>query len=204
MAKMDAPLSDPQPKYITIADKYQGMRFNSPNDAVYHSNGDLYFTDPPYGLPKNVDDPDKEIPFQGVYRVKPDGTVDLLTNKLTRPNGLAFSPDEKILYVAVSDPKGAIWMAYDLAPNGLFKSERLFYDATELVGKEKGLPDGMKVDANGNIFATGPGGVFVFNSEGKVLGKIRTGQATSNCAIGNNGKVLYITADMYLQRVRLL
>ncbi|MEL6924247.1 MAG: SMP-30/gluconolactonase/LRE family protein, partial [Bacteroidota bacterium] len=151
----------------------------------------------------NVDDPNKEIPYQGVYRVKPDGSVDLLTRELTRPNGLAFSPDESILYVAVSDPEGAIWMAYDVTEAGLLENGRVFYDATDLVGKEKGLPDGMKVNRNGIIFATGPGGVFIFHPEGRVLGKIRTGQATSNCNFGKDEKALYITADMYLQRVVL-
>jgi len=204
MARMDAPLNAPKAKFVTLADKYEGMRFNSPNDAAFHSNGDLYFTDPPYGLPKNVNDPDKEIPFQGVYRMSKDGSISLLTNKLTRPNGIAFSPDEKTCYVAVSDPEQAIWMAYDVNEDGLFENERLLHDATEWVGKEKGLPDGLKVDAKGNIFATGPGGVWIFNPDGKVLGKIKTGEATANCAFGKGGKELYITADMYLMRVKLL
>lgn len=203
VARMDAPLSDPAPKFVTLAGEYKGQRFNSPNDAAFHPNGDLYFTDPPYGLEKNVDDPDKEIPFQGVYRLRKDGTVDLLTDTLTRPNGIAFSPDRNTAYVAVSDPQKAIWVVYDVDEQGLFRNGRIFHDATDQVGKEKGLPDGLKVDRNGNIFATGPGGVWIFQPDGALLGKIHTTQATSNCAIGNNGKALYITADRYLQRVKL-
>ncbi|HHH49900.1 MAG TPA: SMP-30/gluconolactonase/LRE family protein [Saprospiraceae bacterium] len=203
MAKMNAPLNSPKSDFTTLADRYNGMKLNSPNDAVFHSNGDLYFTDPPYGLEKNADDPNKEIPYQGVYRLNTDGTVDLLTKALTRPNGIAFSPDEKKVYVSNSDPKKAIWMSYDLI-DGQFKNGSVFYDATDLAGKEKGLPDGMKVAPDGTIFATGPGGVFVFSPEAKLLGKIKTGEATSNCAFGNNGKYLYLTADMYLLRVALL
>src|SRR2546427_2662397 len=111
VARMDAPLTDPKPAITTLADRYEGKRFNSPNDLVYHSNGDLYFTDPPYGLEGKNEDPKKELPFNGVYRFKPNGDLTLLTDKLTFPNGIAFSPDEKTLYVAVSDPARAIWMA---------------------------------------------------------------------------------------------
>jgi gluconolactonase len=189
----------------TLAGTYQGRRFNSPNDLVYHSNGDLYFTDPPYGLEGNVDDPKKEIPFQGVYRVKPGGEITLLTQELSRPNGIAFSPDEKTLYVAVSDPKRAVWMAYDVKADGTIDHGRVLFDATDRVGPQnKGLPDGLKVDRAGNLFATGPGGVFVFAPDGKQLGTIRTGEATANCAWGDDGATLYITADMYLCRVRTL
>jgi gluconolactonase len=163
----------------------------------------LYFTDPPYGLENRMDDPLKELSFQGVYKYTPSGELYLLTKELSRPNGIALSPDEKTLYVANSDPKKAIWMAYSLDDQGKIESEKLFHDATNLVGKEKGLPDGLKVDDNGNVFASGPGGVWILNSEGKVLGKIRTGQATSNCAFSSNGKVLFITADMYVMKVDL-
>ena len=203
LARLTSSFEDPKPAYETIVDRYDGKRFNSPNDACYKSNGDLYFTDPPYGLEKRMDDPLKELDFQGVYKYATDGALTLLTDQMTRPNGIAFSPDETTLYVANSDPKKAIWMEYKLNENGEIQSERLFYDATSHVGKEKGLPDGLKVHHQGNIFATGPGGVWIFNSEGDVLGKIRTGQATSNCGFGNNGTMLYITADMYVMRVAL-
>ena len=190
-------------RHITLADRYLGRRFNSPNDLAYHSNGDLYFTDPPYGLEKNVDDPKKEIAFQGVYRLRPNGEVTLLTDQMSRPNGIALSPDEKTLYVANSDPKHAVWMAFDVKPDGTIANGRVFFDATAMVGEQrKGLPDGLKVDAKGNLFATGPGGVFVFSPGGKHLGTINTGEATANCGWGDDGSTLYITADMYLCRVK--
>ena len=190
-------------RHIALADRFQGKRFNSPNDLCYKSNGDLYFTDPPYGLEKNVDDPKKEIAFQGVYRLKPSGEITLLTDKMSRPNGIAFSPDEKTLYVANSDPTNAVWMAYDVKPDGSIANGRVFFDSTSMVGpSKKGLPDGMKVDKAGNLFATGPGGVFVFSPDGKHLGTINTGEATANCAWGDDGSTLYITADMYLCRIK--
>jgi gluconolactonase len=186
----------------TLVDNYMGKRLNSPNDAVFRSNGDLYFTDPPYGLPKGVDDPRKELDFQGVYRMTPDGKVTLLTREMSRPNGIAFSPDEKTLYVANSDSKRAIWMAFPVKDDGTVGQGRVFADVTEMMGKLKGAPDGMKVDAKGNLFATGPGGVHVYSPDGKLLGRIETGEATANCAWGDDGSTLYITADMYLCRVK--
>ncbi|UCH63460.1 MAG: SMP-30/gluconolactonase/LRE family protein [Fidelibacterota bacterium] len=203
MARLDAPLEQPEPRYITLADHYQDKRLNSPNDAVYHSSGDLYFTDPPYGLEKNVDDPARELDFQGVYRLSRDGRLTLLTKELSRPNGIAFSPDEKVLYVANSDPQRSLWMAYDVQSDGSITNGRIFYDVTEWIGKRPGLPDGLKIDRGGNLFATGPGGVLVFSPDGTHLGTIVTGQATANCAFGDDGSTLYITADMYLLRIRL-
>jgi gluconolactonase len=187
---------------ITIADRYQGKRFNSPNDVVVKSDGNLYFTDPPYGLPKKHEDPTRELDYFGVYRVDKQGVVTLLTKEMTRPNGLAFSPDEKTLYVAQSDPERAIWMAYPVKPDGTLDKGKVFFDATSLVKGLPGLPDGMKVDRNGNLFATGPGGVNVFAPDGTHLGRIDTGQATANCGWGNDGSTLYITADGYLCRIR--
>lgn len=203
LARMDAPLASPESKFLTIANAYDGKKLNSPNDAAFHSNGDLYFTDPPYGLEGKMEDPTKEIDFQGVYRIDADTTVHLLTDELSRPNGIAFSPDEKTLYVANSDPEKAIWMAYDVQEDGSIANGRIFFDATDKVSEEnKGLPDGLKVLPNGYLFATGPGGVLVFTPEGEHLGTIRTGEATSNCAIGGDG-YLYMTADMYLCRVEI-
>jgi gluconolactonase len=203
MAKMDAPLSDPKPVFTTLIDNYEGKRLNSPNDACYDSKGNLYFTDPPYGLPDNVNDPAKELDFQGVYMLSAEGSLVLLTKDLSRPNGIAFSPDERTLYVANSDPEKAIWMSYDVSTDGILENGRVFFDVTDRVGKEKGLPDGMKVNKNGYIFATGPGGVLIFNPDGKHLGTIRTTQATANCAFNESEDELYITADMYLLRVDL-
>ncbi len=190
--------------FATIADRYDGKRFNSPNDGVFKSNGDYYFTDPPYGLVKLNDDPAKEIPFSGVYRVKPDGSTTLLTKELTFPNGIAFSPDEKTLYVANSDFKRATWTAFPVKDDGTIGEGRLFADVTSKVGPaNKGLPDGLKVDVNGNLFATGPGGVYIFAPDGKHLGTLNTGEATGNVAFGEDGSVLYIASDMYIGRVRL-
>ena len=187
----------------TLVDNYQGKRLNSPNDCCFKSNGDLYFTDPPYGLPKRNDDPMKELDFCGVYRLSKDGKLTLQTKEMTFPNGLAFSPDEKTLYVAQSDPKAAIWMAFDVNSDGTLGKGRKFYDSTPLVEKGlKGLPDGLKVDKAGNVFATGPGGVLVFSPQGELLGTIATGEATANCGWGEDGTVLYITADMYLCRLK--
>jgi len=203
IARMQSDLDNPKPVFETIVGSFQGKKFNSPNDACYDSKGNLYFTDPAYGLEKKMDDPLKELDFQGVYRYSASGELELLTKDLSRPNGIAFSPNEEKLYVANSDPENAIWMVYDINNNGKILKGKIFYDVTDLVGKESGLPDGLKVDDRGNIFATGPGGVWIFNPDGKVLGKIKTGQATSNCAFGNNGNSLYITADMYLLKVTL-
>jgi gluconolactonase len=186
----------------TLADNYQGKRLNSPNDGVYKSNGDLYFTDPPYGLPKNYDDPRRELDFCGVYRLSKDGKLTLLNREMTRPNGISFSPDEKTLYVSQSDPEKAIWMSFPVQGDGTLGKGRVFYDVTAAVKDLPGLPDGMKVDKDGNLFATGPGGVHVFSPDGKLLGRIDTGERTSNCAWGEDGSVLYMTADMYLCRIR--
>jgi gluconolactonase len=191
-------------KFLTLADKYMGKRFNSPNDVVLNSNGDLYFTDPPYGLSGLNNDPAKELEFNGVYRLShDDGTVTLLTKEMTFPNGIALSPDEKTLYVANSDPKKAIWMAFPIKDDGTIGPGRVFADVTSSGGAKKGVPDGMKVDVSGNLFATGPGGVLVFAADGTHLGTFNTGQLTANCGWGEDGSVLYITADMYIGRIRL-
>ncbi|MES2732270.1 MAG: SMP-30/gluconolactonase/LRE family protein [Bacteroidota bacterium] len=188
----------------TLVDNYGGKRLNSPNDAVFKSNGDLYFTDPPYGLPKQFDDPSRELDFSGVYRLAADGKVTLLTKEITRPNGIAFSPDEKTLYVAQSDPKQAIWKAFPMKADGTLGESRIFYDATSLAAKLPGLPDGLKVDKNGYLFASGPGGISIFAPDSKLLGRIDTGEPISNCAWGEDGSTLYITSNMYVCRIRTL
>lgn len=186
----------------TLADTYDGKRLNSPNDVVVRSDGAIYFTDPPYGLPKRENDPARELDVFGVYRIGADRRVTLLTRSMTRPNGLAFSPDERTLYVAQSDPKRAVWMAFPVKDDGTLAEGRVLADATPLVGRAPGLPDGLKVDRDGNLFATGPGGVHILAPDGQRLGVIETGQATANCAWGGDGSVLYITADSYLCRIR--
>ena len=202
MARMDASFDEPKPVFIPIANNYKGKKFNSPNDAVYNSEGELFFTDPPYGLEKLLEDPKKEIPFQGVYKVKKNGEVILLVDSLTRPNGIAFMPGEKTLLVANSDPTRPNWYAFDVNGDSLTNG-RIFYSAAGYDSTLKGLPDGMKIDKNANVFATGPGGVWIFNKEGKVLGKIKFNDATSNCAFSPDQKTLYITNDMNVLRVKL-
>jgi gluconolactonase len=203
VSRMDAPLSAPQSKFVRLAERHDGKRFNSPNDLAVHSSGAIYFTDPPYGLERQFDDPAREAEFCGVYRVAPDGRTSLLYRDLSRPNGIAFSPDEKTLYVANSDGKRAIWLAFDVQPDGSVANERVFFDATAWMGRAPGAPDGLKVDSQGNLFATGPGGVLVFSADGKHLGTISPGEATANCAFDADGKHLYMTSDMYLCRVKL-
>jgi len=191
-------------QFTTLAEFYKFHRFNSPNDLAFKSNGDLYFTDPPYGLEKLNDDPKKEILSNGVYRLSPQGEVTRLTGELTFPNGIAFAPDEKTLYVAVSDPTKRYVMAYGVTATGLLEHGRIFFDASPLMQGRKGLPDGLKLDKAGNLFCTGPGGVLVLSPEGKHLGTINTGEATANCGWGDDGSVLYVTADMYLCRIKTL
>jgi len=203
LARMDAPLSAPAPRFIPIAETYEGQRFNSPNDLVIDSKGNTFFTDPPYGLSGGVDDPAKEIPFQGVYRISPEGEVNLLIDSLTRPNGIGLSPDERTLYVAVSDPDRAWWLAYGLDEAGQVTGGGILLDATPDVPKAKGLPDGLKVHSSGAIFASGPGGIWVISAEGQHLGTIRTGQATANCGFNADESMLYMTADSLLMRIKV-
>jgi gluconolactonase len=202
MARMDAPLDKPEPRFITLADRWNGKRFNSPNDAVYSSNGTLYFTDPAFGMEFRFEDPRREMDFAGVFRLDTNGEVSLLIDSLPAPNGIALSPDETTLYVSVSG-NDARWYAYTVAKDGSLSGGRLFYDATELKKDRPGSADGMKVRHDGIIFATAPGGVFVFDPDGNHLGTILTGQRTSNCALDEKGGWLYMTADMFLMRIKL-
>jgi gluconolactonase len=192
----------------TLADRWDGKRLNSPNDGVFKSNGDLYFTDPPYGRMikgKGASEfPGVELDFCGVYRLTKDGKLSLLTKDMSKPNGITFSPDEKTLYVANSDPEKAIWMAFPVKEDGTLGEGKVFFDATKSVANSKGLPDGMKADKDGNLFAAGPGGILVFSPAGDHLGTIATGVATANCNWGEDGTVLYVAADKAVCRIKTL
>jgi gluconolactonase len=187
-------------KVTTVVDRYEGKKLNSPNDLVFHSDGSLYFTDPPYGLPKADDDPSKELPYNGVYRLA-NGKLQLIIQDLTRPNGIAFSPDYKTLYVANSDENRKVYMRYDVASDGSVTNGRVFADVT--AEKEGGVPDGIKVDTLGNVYATGPGGVWIFSPEGKHLGTIKPPETPANIAWGDDFKTLYLTAQTGLYRIKL-
>ena len=191
-------------KKTTLAEFYQFRRFNSPNDLVFSMNGTLYFTDPPYGLEKLDQDPKKELLFNGVFRITPAGKIILLTKELQFPNGVALSPDEKTLYVANSYSERPIIMAYPIQKDGGLGEGKVFFDASALAKNRQGLPDGLKVDRQGNIFATGPGGVLVLSPQGKHLGTIITGDLVSNCNWGGDGSVLYLTSNHMLCRIQTL
>ena len=190
-------------KRATVVNSFDGNLLNSPNDLVYDSKGNLYFTDPPYGLLEGDDDKLKEIPFNGVYKLSPNGDIGVLIKNLTRPNGISISNDEKTLYVANSDNSNAIIMEYELSEFGV-KNPQIFFDGNELARKDIGLFDGLKVHPTGNVFATGPGGVLVIKENGDHIGTIRTEVKTANCAFDENFQYLYMTSDMYLTRIKLL
>ena len=185
-----------------LADRFEGRRFNNPNDLVCHSSGAVYFSDPSYGFKGHEASPLREMPWNGVYRIAPDGKVDLLIRELPFPNGLAFSPNEKTLYIAVSDPRLPRVMAFEVQVDGLLGKGRPFFDALPLL--ERGLQgtcDGLKVDTQGNVFASVPGGIAVLSPDGKLLGTIHLGVA-SNCAWGDDGGTLYITVDDLVCRIK--
>jgi gluconolactonase len=188
--------------FEALAKYYQLKKFNSPNDLVFDRSGNLYFTDPPYGLSGLNESPLKEIPFNGVYLCRPNGEVVLLTKEMTFPNGLALSPDEKTLYVGQSDAKNPILRAFPVKDDGTLGESRLFFDVKPYLGRGPGMPDGMKVDRFGNVFTTGPDGILVISPASKLLGIIHTGVATGNCCWGDDGSTLYITANHQLGRIR--
>ena len=187
-----------------LATRFEGKRFNSPNDLVRASDGSIYFTDPPYGLEGLNGSPLKELAWNGVYRLDPDGRVTLLARDLTFPNGVVLSPDERTLFVSNSDPQRAVIMAYPRNADGSLGNGRVFADMTDLAQLGlPGLPDGMAIDRNGNLFATGPGGVHVFTPTGQRLGRIETGTAIANCAFGGDGRTLFLASNNYLARIRM-
>lgn len=187
-----------------LADRFDGHRFNSPNDLAKRADGRIFFTDPPYGLVGIQDSPARELPFSGVYRLDVDGSVSLLDESLAFPNGIALSPDGRTLYVSNSDPKKPVWIAYSLDDDGKVLSRRVFADAADLVATgAPGLPDGMAVATDGTLFASAPGGVLVFAPDGRRLGRIETGGPVSNVAFGGDGRDLYMTSGSILARVRV-
>jgi gluconolactonase len=191
--------------FKALAALYGTKRLNSPNDGVFDAKGNLYFTDPPYGQMRKGKPwvfPDMELKFKGVYRLAKDGKLTLLTREMTFPNGIGLSPDGKTLYVANSDPQKAIWMSYPVQDDGKLGHGKVFFDATKWVKKKKGLPDGLKVDRDGNVWATGPGGVLVFSPAGKHLGTIATGVNTGNCVFGDDGSTLYVMCDKEIGRIK--
>ena len=193
----------PSGQWSVLVDEFEGQRLNSPNDLTWHpTNGWLYFTDPPYGLMGQDEDPAKELEQNGVYRVKADGTgIELLDPRMSRPNGIGFSPDGTKLYVANSDPARKNWNVYNVNEDGTLGLSRPFYDVTAEM--EEGLPDGLKLDLAGNLFATGPGGVWIFSPEGVHLGTIKPEEVPANVGWGGDGSTLYMTARTGLYRIKL-
>ena len=183
----------------TLVDRFEGKRLNAPNDVVYRSDGTLFFSDPPYGLPAGDDDPDKDLPFNGIFKLR-DGKLDPVIRDLSRPNGLAFSPDERTLYVSNSDEKRRVWLKYDVAADGSVSRGHVFFDATN--HREPGVPDGLKIDVRGNIWATGPSVLFVFSPDGRHLGTITPPEDPANCAWGDDGRSLYMTAETGIYRLK--
>ena len=202
VAMMDAPLNAPQSKFITVAGAYNGKRLNSHNDLYLTSDGDLYFTDPAYGFERGTRDPKKDLSNQGVYRVDEAGNITLLIDSLESPNGIAMFPGGKKLLVSNSDYRKKMWHTYDITSNGSLTNATLFYDVSNEKGG--GLCDGLKIDKKGNVFASGPGGIWIFTKAGKLIGKIKiNGVSASNCALTPDNKTLFITANQYLLRVKM-
>jgi len=206
VARLNTSFDDPKPLFTVLAANYKGKRFNSPNDLVTDSKNNIYFTDPIYGLPKGADDPEREMNFEGVYKIAADGKLTLLIDSIPRPNGVALSLDEKTLYAASSDADKPAWYAYTLDENGNIKSGGLLLDAKPL--KDKALvkqgPDGLKIDKHGNIFSAGPDGINIISPAGRLLGLIKVyNRRVSNCAFNETKDMLFITADDAVLKVQL-
>jgi len=202
IAIMDAPLNAPKSSFVSLAAEYNGKKINSPNDLLVMPNGDVYFTDPAYGFERGPNDPKKETPYQGVYKIDKAGKVSLLIDSIEAPNGIGLMPDKKTMIISNSDGRKKRWYAYDLAANGSLSNGRVFYDVSSERGN--GGCDGLKIDKAGNVFATGPGGIWIINKSGKLIGRIKVnGVPAANCAFTPDEKTLFITAEKYLLRVKL-
>lgn len=206
VAKMEAALDKPAPNYTPLAATFEGERLNSPNDVTRASDGSLYFTDPPYGLEKQLEDPAKELAFQGVYRLTRDGKLTLQDKTLKYPNGIQLLNDEKQLIVAVSDPEAPAWYIYDVNEKGQLSNQTLFANANNLDFQraDVGLPDGLKQHSNGTVFATGPGGVWLFSPTGELLAHIGVDRPVANLALDTDESTLYLTAQDRLIALKLL
>ncbi|MCU0383337.1 MAG: SMP-30/gluconolactonase/LRE family protein [Cyclobacteriaceae bacterium] len=202
IAIMQSDLQNPTANFKTIINNWQGKRLNSPNDAVYDEKENLYFTDPPYGLKNDDQDSLKEIPFSGLFLYTKTDSLKLLSTQFTRPNGLALFPGDSLLLIANSDANQAFWKLLSIRNDSIVK-EKIWFDATTKTSTEPGLPDGLKINSKGIVFATGPGGVWIFNKDGKVLGRILLPVPAANCALHANEKYLYITAEKYLLGIQL-
>ena len=206
VVRLNTSLDTPKPEFTVLASSYRRKKFNSPNDLVADSRNNIYFTDPIYGLPKKADDPTRELNFEGVYKITSDDKLILLIDSISRPNGIALSPDEKVLYVGSSDEKHTRWYAYHLDSAGNIQSGGILLDGTAM--KEKATvkqgADGFKIDKDGNIFSSGPDGINIISPSGKLLGLIRIyKKPTSNCAFNETKDILYITSDDRVLKVKL-
>lgn len=202
IGQMKAPLSAPHSSFKSLASSYEDKKFNSPNDLAISTTGEIYFTDPPYGLKGMAEDPKIELPFNGVYKIKTDGTVILLLDSITRPNGIALFPSNQRLLVTNSDRANLNIYVYDIAGDSL-TNPQIFYSSKDRDPNWKGSHDGLKIDQSGNVFATGPGGIYVFNSAGTKLGMLHLHNASSNCALSADEQMLFITNDNYVLRVKM-
>jgi gluconolactonase len=203
VVRMESALDKAAPMYKVLAKEYGGKRLNSPNDLAINSRGEIFFTDPPYGLPSHSDqDKTKEIPFNGIYKIKTNGEIVLLIDSITRPNGIALFPGEKQLLVANSDATKPNWYLWDIVDDSL-KNGRIFYSLAGYDKNMPGLPDGLKIDSKGNVYASGPGGIYFFNKEGKKLGLFRLEYPASNIALSDDERILYITNDDYVLRLEM-
>jgi gluconolactonase len=206
VVRLNAPMDSPRAAFTVLAPNYKGKKFNSPNDLIADSKDNIYFTDPIYGLPKHENDPTRELKFEGVYRIGNDGKLTLLIDSISRPNGIALSPDEKILYVGSSDDTYTRWYAFHLDSAGGISSGGILFDGAPLKARAtvRQGADGFKIDKSGNLFATGPDGVNIISPAGKLLGLIRIyKRPTSNCAFNETKDVLYVTADDLVLRIKL-
>ncbi len=204
VVRLNASIDSPKPLFTILAPNFRGKKFNSPNDLVVDSKDNIYFTDPIYGLPKHENDPTRELAFEGVYRISPDGKLTLLIDSISRPNGIALSNDEHTLYVGSSDDVHTGWYAYQLDSSGGIRGGGILLDGTSLKARAtvKQGADGFKIDQHGNIFAAGPDGINIISPAGKLLGLIRVfGRPTSNCAFNAAKDTLYVTANDLLLRV---